>query len=106
MMEQLFVEKFPLMVEKTLLGKVRIVGTKADTNTHEFYAIAKEKLSAIIKPEEQRLKGLAAERAQAIASYIVKKGGIANERIFILDTAIDPAREGNEIVSLLSLKAD
>ncbi|MGZ5575913.1 MAG: DUF748 domain-containing protein, partial [Methylobacter sp.] len=106
LMEQLFVEKFPLMVEKTLLGKVRIVGTKADTNTHEFYAIAKEKLSAIIKPEEQRLKGLAAERAQAIASYIVKKGGIANERIFILDTAIDPAREGNEIVSLLSLKAD
>jgi hypothetical protein len=106
LMEQLFVEKFPLMVEKTLLGRVRIVGSKADTNTHEFYAIAKEKLSAIIKPEEQRLKGLASERAQAIASYIVKKGGIANERVFILDTAIDPAREGNQIVSLLSLKAD
>jgi len=106
LMEQLFAEKFPAMVERTLLGRLRIVGTKADTNTHEFYAIAKEKLSAIIKPEEQRLKGLAAERAQAIASYIVQKGGIANERIFILDTAIDPAREGNEIVSLLSLKTD
>jgi hypothetical protein len=49
---------------------------------------------------------LASERAQAIARYIVQKGGIANERIFILDTAIDPAREGNEIVSLLSLKTD
>jgi hypothetical protein len=49
---------------------------------------------------------LAAERAQAIANYIVKKGGIANERVFILDTAIDPAREGNGIFSLLSLKAD
>ncbi|MGZ8943367.1 MAG: DUF748 domain-containing protein, partial [Methylobacter sp.] len=106
LMEQLFAEKFPAMVEKTLLGRLRIVGTKADTNTHEFYAIAKEKLSAIIKPEEQRLKGLAAERAQVIASYIVQKGGIANERIFILDTAIDPARESNEIVSLLSLKTD
>jgi len=106
LMEQLFAEKFPAMVEKTLLGRLRIVGSKADTNTHEFYAIAKEKLSAIIKPEEQRLKGLAAERAQAIARYIVKKGGIANERIFILDTAIDPAREDSEIASLLSLKAD
>jgi hypothetical protein len=106
LMEQLFVEKFPLMVEKTLLGRVRIVGTKADTTTHEFYAIAKDKLSAIIKPEEQRLKGLAAERAQAIAKYIVQKGGIANERIFILDTAIDPAREDKEIVSLLSVKVD
>ena len=106
LMEQLFVEKFPLMVEKSLLGRTRLVGSKADTNTDEFYAVAKEKLSAIIKPEEQRLKDLAAERAQAIANYIVQKGGIANERVFILDTAIDPEREGNEIVSLLSLKTE
>lgn len=106
LMEQLFVEKFPLMVEKSLLGTTRLVGSKADTDTDEFYAVAKQKLSAIIKPEEQRLKGLAAERAQAIANYIVQKGGIANERVFILDTAIDPVREGNGIVSLLSLKAD
>ncbi|MDD5412673.1 MAG: DUF748 domain-containing protein, partial [Methylobacter sp.] len=106
LMEQLFVEKFPLMVEKSFLGTTRLVGSKADTNTDEFYAVAKEKLSAIIKPEEQRLKGLAAERAQAIANYIVKKGGIANERVFILDTAIDPERKGSEIVSLLSLKAE
>lgn len=106
LMEQLFVEKFPQMVEKSLLGTTRLVGSKADTNTDEFYAVAKEKLSAIIQPEEQRLKNLAAERAQAIANYIVQKGGIANERVFILDTAIDPKREGNGIVSLLSLKAD
>lgn len=104
LMEQLFVEKFPAMVEKTLLGKVRLIGTKADTDTHEFYAVAKDKLSAIIKPEEQRLRNLAAERAQAIANYVVQKGGISNDRIFILDTAIDPKREGNGIVSLLSLK--
>ena len=105
LMEELFTEKFPLMVEKSLLGMTRLVGSKADTNTDEFYAVAKEKLSAIIKPEEQRLKSLATERAQAIANYIVKKGGIANERVFILDTVIDPEREGSEIVSLLFLKA-
>lgn len=106
LMEQLFVEKLPLLVEKPLLGTLRLVDTKADTNTDEFYAVAKEKLSAIIKPEEQRLKDLAAERARAIANYIVQKGGIANERIFILDTAIDPNRENAEIVTQLSLKAD
>jgi len=106
LMEQLFAEKFPLMVEKSLLGKLRLVGSKADTNTDEFYAVAKQKLSAIIKPEEQRLKSLAAERAQAIANYVVQKGGTANERVFILDTAIDPEREDGGIVSLLSLKAD
>jgi hypothetical protein len=106
LMEQLFVEKFPLMVEKSLLGKVRLVGSKADTSTHEFYAVAKEKLSAIIKPEEQRLKNLAAERAQAIARYIVQKGGIENERVFILDTIVAPKTESNEIASNLSLTAD
>ncbi|HEY8034808.1 MAG TPA: DUF748 domain-containing protein [Methylobacter sp.] len=106
LMEQLFAEKFPLMVEKSLLGKLRLVGSKADTSTDEFYAVAKEKLSAIIKPEEQRLKNLAAERAQAIARYIVQKGGIANDRVFILDTVIDPKRENTEIVSALSLKTD
>lgn len=106
LMEQLFVEKFPQLVKKPLLGRVYLIDSKADSNTDEFYAVAKEKLSAIIKPEEQRLKSLAAERAQTIANYIVQKGGIANERVFILDTAIDPAREGNGIVSLLSLKAD
>ncbi|WP_442919622.1 DUF748 domain-containing protein [Methylobacter sp.] len=106
LMEQLFVEKFPLMVEKPLLGKLRLIGSKADTDTDEFYAVAKQKLSAIIAPEQQRLKTLAAERAQAIARYIVQKGGIANDRVFILDTVIDPKREGSEIASLLSLKAD
>jgi outer membrane protein OmpA-like peptidoglycan-associated protein len=106
LMEQLFAEKFPLMVEKSLLGTLRLVGTKVDTHTDEFYAVAKQKLSAIIQPEEQRLKNLAAERAQAIANYIVRTGGIANERVFILDTAIDPERKGSGIVSLLSLKAD
>jgi len=106
LMEQLFAEKFPLMVEKSLLGTLRLVGSQADTNTDKFYAVAKEKLSAIIKPEPQRLKDLAAQRAQAIANYIVQKGGIANDRIFILDTVIDPKRESAEIVSALSLKVD
>jgi flagellar motor protein MotB len=106
LMEQLFVEKFPLMVEKPLLGKLRLIGSKADTDTDEFYAVAKQKLSAIIAPEQQRLKSLAAERAQAIARYIVQKGGIENDRVYILDTAIDPKREGNEIISFLSLKTD
>jgi hypothetical protein len=106
LMEQLFVEKFPQMVEKSLLGTTRLVGSSADSNTDKFYAVAKEKLSAIIQPEPQRLKDLAAQRAQAIAKYIVQKGGVANERIFILDTVIDPSRESAEIISSLSLKVD
>ncbi len=106
LMEQLFVEKFPLMVEKSLLGKTRLIGSQADSSTDKFYAVAKEKLSAIIQPEPQRLKDLAAQRAQAIAKYIVQKGGIANDRVFILDTVIDPKRENAEIMTALSLRVD
>jgi hypothetical protein len=106
LMEQLFIENFPLMVEKSLLGKTRLVGSQADTNTDLFYAVAKEKLSAIIQPEPQRLKDLASQRAQTIANYIVQEGGIANDRVFILDTVIDPVRKGGGIVSLLSLKVE
>jgi hypothetical protein len=106
LMEKLFVENFPLLVEKPTLGRLRLVGTQDDNTTDKFYAVAKEKLSGIVKTEPQRLKDLASQRAQAIANYIVQKGGITNDRIFILDTAIDPVREGNGIVTMLSLKVD
>jgi hypothetical protein len=104
-MEKLFVENFPLLVEKPTLGRLRLVGTQDDNTTDRFYAVAKEKLSGIVKTEPQRLKDLASQRAQAIANYIVQKGGITNDRIFILDTVIDPVIEGKGIVSMLSLKA-
>ncbi len=106
LMEQLFTEQFPLLVEKPVMGRLRLVGTQDDTTTDRFYAVAKEKLSGVVKTEPQRLKDLASQRAQAIANHIVQKGGITNDRIFILDTAIDPVREGDAIVSLLSLKVD
>jgi hypothetical protein len=85
---------------------LRLVGTQDDNTTDRFYAVAKEKLSGIVKTEPQRLKDLASQRAQAIANYIVQKGGITNDRIFILDTVIDPVIEGKGIVSMLSLKAN
>jgi len=83
-----------------------LVGVKIDPKSGDFYEVAKQKLEAIIKPETHRLKELAAERAQAIAKYIVQKGGIPNERIFILDTALNPKRDNADIVSFLSLKTN
>ncbi|MCX7100272.1 MAG: DUF748 domain-containing protein [Methylobacter sp.] len=106
LMEKLFVENFPLLVEKPALGRLRLLGTQDDNTTDRFYAVAKEKLSGIVKTEPQRLKDLASQRAQAIANYMVQKRGIVNDRIFILDTAIDPVREGKGIISFLSLKVD
>jgi hypothetical protein len=99
---QMFIEKFPLLAERSLFGRPRLIDAKEG---EDFYEVAKQKLFTIIKPEEERLKGLAAKRAQAIAKYIVQQGGVSRERVFILDTAINPEREGQAIVSQLSLKA-
>lgn len=96
-----FMEKFPKLAEKPLFGDTPklLIPSKDD-----FYAVAKQKLSELIPPEPQRLKNLASERAQVIAKYLVQKGGVANDRVFTLDTVIDPPRENNELSCLLSLK--
>ncbi len=96
-----FIKQFPTLGEKNLLGTPKLIGSDGD-----FYKAAKQKMSEIIKPDPKRLKDLASERSQAIAKYIVQKGGVPNERVFILDSALDPKREGKDIVSALSLKTN
>lgn len=99
----MFIEKFPLLADRSLFGTPRLKDPKAG----DFYEVAKQKLAAVIKPEPNRLKNLASERAQAIAKYLVQQGGVQNERVYILDPALDPKREGDDagkIISFLSLK--
>ena len=102
LLADMFIEKFPLMAEKSFLGRPQLMNPEAG----DFYEVAKQKLFTIIKAEEGRLKHLASDRAQAIADYIVMKGGVPRERVFILDTVIDPKRDNKEIVSTLSLNAN
>ncbi|CAA9891123.1 conserved hypothetical protein [Candidatus Methylobacter favarea] len=100
LLADLFIEKFPAMAERSFFGKPQLVNPDAG----DFYEIARQKLSAIIKPEPHRLKDLASERAQAIAKYIVQQGRIQNERVYILDTVIDPETDNKEISAFLSLR--
>ncbi|WAK01522.1 DUF748 domain-containing protein [Methylobacter sp. YRD-M1] len=102
LLADMFIEKFPLLAEKSFFGAPRLKDSKGG----DFYEVAKQKLTAAIQPEQKRLKELAADRAQTIARYLVQQGGIENDRVFILDTAVDPKRENNEIVSTLSLKVE
>jgi Domain of Unknown Function (DUF748) len=97
-----FVKQFPTMGEKSIFGTPKLINPDAG----DFYKVAKQKLSEVIKPDPKRLKDLASKRSQAIAKYIVQKGGIPHERIFILDSALDPKRDGKDIVSALSLKTN
>ena len=103
LLADLFIEKFPLLAEKSILGVPHL----KDANFKgDFYEVAKQKMLEVIKPEQERLKDLAAARAQAIAKYIVQKGGVPNERVYILDTAVDPERNRKEIISFLSLSSN
>ena len=102
LLADMFIEKFPLLAEKSFLGTPQLMNPDAG----DFYEIAKQKLFTVIKPEQDRLKHLAQDRARAIANYVVQKGGVPNNRVFILDTEIDPPRDNKEIFSKLSLKAN
>lgn len=101
LLTDMFIEKFPLLAERSFLGTPKLMNPEAG----DFYEIAKQKLFTIIKPEPERLKELASARAQNIAKYFINNGGIARERVYILDVAIDPERNDKEIVGFLSLNA-
>jgi hypothetical protein len=97
----MFIEKFPLLAETSIFGKPQLI----NSSEGDFYEIAKQKLFTIIKPQPQRLIRLASARAQVIANYIVQQAGVPRERVFILDSVIDPGRKNSEIVTALSLNA-
>ena len=102
MLAEAFIEKFPNLAKKNLFGTPKLI----NSDTDDFYKVAKQKMSEIIKPDPERMKHLANDRSQAIAKYLVQKAGIPNERVFTLDSALDPKRDGKDIVSALSLKVN
>jgi hypothetical protein len=102
LLADMFIEKFPHLAKKSLLGTPKLINPEAG----DFYEVAKHNLFTIIKPEQERLNELASSRARNIAKYIGQRGGVPNERVFILDTVIDPKRDHKEVVSTLSLKTN
>lgn len=102
MLAEAFIEKFPNLAEKSIFGTPKLINADAG----DFYEIAKQKMSQVIKPDPERLKDLANKRSQAIAKHLVQKAGITNDRVYILDSVLDPEREGKDIASILSLKTN
>ncbi len=103
LLADMFIEKFPLLAEKSLLGTPQL---KKPQPGQQFYELAKEKLQEIIKPEQERLKELANDRARAIAKHLVQKNRVPHERVFILDSLVKTDKNNSTIASFLSLKAN
>lgn len=99
LLAQLFMAKFPTLAKKSFFGTPELIDPKAG----DFYVVAKQKLMASMKQEDQRLKTLAANRAQTIARYLVQQAHVDNEQVYILDTVVDPKTDSKDIVCLLSL---
>ncbi|MFI3189009.1 hypothetical protein BCS42_07870 [Crenothrix sp. D3] len=99
LLAELFIEKFPTLAKKSLFGQPELINTKSG----DFYEVAKQQLSASLQGEKSRLKKLAGQRAQAIASYLVNQSSVPNAQVFILDTMVD-TEKNSDIASVLSLK--
>jgi hypothetical protein len=102
LLADVFIQQYPQLAKKSLFGTPKIIGNE----DADFYAFAKKKMAETLAPDLKRLKDLATDRAQSIAKYLAQKAGIPNERIFILDTVVDPERKNKDITSQLSLKTN
>ena len=98
---ELFIKKHPELAERSLFGTPRLI----DSESGDFYEVAKAKLAKAIKPDSKLLHKLAISRSQTIAKHLADLG-IPLERIFLLDADVDPESVNNEIATTLSLTVD
>lgn len=65
----------------------------------------KARLLSDIKVDEGQIRLLAQDRAKRIQDFVVTQGGIAPERVFLLDTVIDTSASGDSVPCKLGLNA-
>ncbi|MGQ0694506.1 MAG: DUF748 domain-containing protein [Nitrospiraceae bacterium] len=65
----------------------------------------KARLLNDIKVDEGQIRLLAQDRAKRIQDFVVTQGGIAPERVFLLDTVIDASASGDSVPCKLGLNA-
>lgn len=97
----LLVKKLPHLAKRTFLGKPELIGSNKDLDS-----VAKRELAAMIPPDRQRLTALAGSRARNIAQYLIQSGGIAHERVYILDSEVKADVAPGELTSDLALKVE
>ena len=69
----------------------------------EFYTVAKNMLTALIAPDQNKLNILALKRARNIARYMVETSAVEQTRIFVLDGKVLTEAEDNQLNADLSL---
>ncbi len=100
LLSDLFEDKFPRQAD-ALIDKAEDAPDPATAKT--IYEEIKQKLVAATAVGDDALEALANERATAISQYLTEKTETSVERIFILDHAIKPKAENNEVITELKI---
>lgn len=69
-------------------------------------AAAKKRLVQDMPVNETRLRRLAQDRARQIKDHLIEKGGIPDERVFMVDVEIDDVPDGYTVRTHLTLSGD
>ncbi len=88
LLADLFIQKFPHLAKRSVLGTPELINSKAD-----FYSVARQQLAAMIPPNQFKLRDLASARARSVAQYLTQKAGIDPNRLFILDVDLDSSTQ-------------
>ena len=99
LLADLFIQTFPELAERSFFGTPQLIYP----DMGEFYTVAKNMLTAMIPPDNNKLNILALTRARNIARYMVEKNAIEQTRIFILDGKVLAEAENNQLNTDLSL---
>lgn len=100
LLADLFIQTFPELAKRSILGNPKLIYPEMG----DFYIVASNMLKGMIKPNNNKLAILAMTRAKNIARYMIKKGQIAQTRIFILDGKVQEKADNKVLDTYLSLK--
>ena len=99
-LSDLFETKFPELADE-LIDKAEDAPDPATAKL--VYEDIRQKLSAVSLIGDDELEKLANQRAIAISKYLTEQTEISVERIFILDHAIQPTAENNQVITELKI---
>jgi len=106
-LRQLYVKKFGASAISKLEGTPNAQEPGSEGKSPQVPTVAemKAKLLEGIFLDEGQLRVLAQERAQQIRDYLIQKGHVQGNQVFVVEVAMNPMTEGGMVQSPLALTA-
>ncbi|MDH5564827.1 MAG: hypothetical protein OEY91_14545, partial [Nitrospirota bacterium] len=104
---QLFEKKFGASAISNVEGTPNVQESGSEAKSPQVPTVAemKAKLLEGISLDEGELRVLAQERAQQIRDYLIQKGNVQGNQVFLVEVAMNPMTEEGMVQSPLALTA-